>query len=222
MKAGALCLVVGLLSVGSMQAQKGPCPVGGAATDAAAAQQCMYFTMERFGVEVGAYTIVVRGDGKALYWESANLYGGAPGQMPWLPVSGATVKVIFAAEPVVRGGTCSSHVTNLPMGGKKKLVAWSQEGAVTCAFSSSQDAAVSAADAAFEAIAETLQAGERLAREHVHERLALPDELDALTAKAQAGKAIEVEMIAPVLQGLIDDDLVVDVVKKKAAGLMKQ
>ncbi|MES2392596.1 MAG: hypothetical protein V4555_13205 [Acidobacteriota bacterium] len=218
MKAAWLGLVL-LAGAGVMRGQAAGCPLAAANGDAG--KKCVYFTMERFGVEVGAYTIVVRGDGQAMYWETANLYGGAPGQMPWLPVGAETVKTVFAAESVVRGGACSSHVTNLPMGGKKKLVSWNGGGKVECAFSRSGDATVSAAEAAFEAMAETLQAGARLTREHLHERLALEPELDALAQKVHDGKAIEVQMIAPALQALIDDDLVVEVVKKKAGELLK-
>jgi hypothetical protein len=216
-KAGWICAVM-LAGVGLMQGQGAAvgCPVAGEGL----AARCMYFSMERFGVEIPAWTMVVRGDGKAMYWESANLYGAAPGSIGWLPVSAGTVTSVFAAEAPVRSGGCSSHVTSLPMGGRKKLVSWTGDGKVECSFSRSTDGTVSAADAAFEAMAETMQAGEKLAREHAHERLALEGELDALSAKVAAGNAIEVAMIAPVLEGLIGDDLVVDVVKKKAAALL--
>ena len=217
MKAAAVLLAMAACAAGA-RGQGSACPVAGAAADGAESQKCMYFSKEQFGVAVPAYTIVVRGDGKAMYWETANVYGGAKS---WLPVSAATVKMVFGAEPSVRAGSCSGHVRAMGMMSKKTLTAWSQAGQASCTFGSSDDATVSAAAAAFMAMAETLQAGVRVDSDHHRDRLGLERDLDEYIEEVKDGKAIEVQMVAPVLRTISLDDLLIDRVRDKAAGLLK-
>jgi hypothetical protein len=77
------------------------------------------------------------------------------------------------------------------------------------------------ATAAFEAIAETMQYGARLQHEHRFDRLSLDAEIDSLVAEAKEGRAIELQNIAPVLQSIVDDDRVIDRVRRKTARLLQ-
>lgn len=204
-------LTAALLPAARAHAQQTPCPFA-----AAGAQRCMYFTLERIGA---AYTLVLRDDGKALYWEGSGLHSG-PGQTAWMSVSAPTVKTIFDAEPSMRAGSCMAH-TRVGLGSKKTLTAWSPQGQTTCSFVTAEDPTVSAAANALTAMIETAQAGKRLDRDHHSERLALEGELDSFAADVQSGKAIEVPMIAPVLKSIVDDDTVIDRLRQKAAALLQ-
>lgn len=113
-----------------------------------------------------------------------------------------------------------SHVRAMGFGGKATMIAWGATGAATCSFVSSSDAAVSSASTTLQAIAEMLQGGERVDRDHHGDRLGLERDLDELIDRAKAGKAIEPQLIAVQLESIAGDDALVDRVRQKAAGLL--
>jgi hypothetical protein len=77
------------------------------------------------------------------------------------------------------------------------------------------------ATAAFQSIAETMQAGERLRHEERYDRLALDAEMEALLVAVHDGSAIEVDNIAFVLRPLIADEHVIGRVRREAARLLQ-
>jgi hypothetical protein len=220
MKRMWLAMSLAVLGTRTGHAQETVCPLHATGSDAAHAGRCLYFTMERFGVMVPAYTIVAREDGKLKYWENADTGSALAQRNPWLPLSPETMQLLLSAEASVRSGACTAHVRNLGFGGKATMTAWSSEGRTTCGFMNSSDSAVSAASAAFQAIAEMLQGGERLDRDHHGDRLGMERDLDELIDKAKAGKAIEPQLIAPALESIANDDAVVDRVRQKASALL--
>lgn len=197
------------------RAQQTACPYSDSASS-----RCVFFSMERFGVMVPAYTLVVLDDGALKYWENLDPRSAAGQRAPWLKLSDATTRTIVAAESSIRSGACMSHTRSMGFGGKATMIAWSTSGYASCSFSSSTDPSISAASAAFQAMAEMLQGGERIDRDHHGDRLGLERDLDELIAKAQAGKAIEPQLIATVLESIANDDAVVDQVRQKASGLL--
>jgi hypothetical protein len=217
-----LLLAMGLTALGARagRAQETVCPLHGTGTESAHTDRCLYFTMERFGVMVPAYTVAVREDGKLKYWENADAGSALAQRNPWLPLSAGTTQLLLAAEANVRSGACMAHVRNLGFGGKATMIAWSSAGRATCSFVSSSDPAVSSAATTFQAIAEMLQGGERLDRDHHGDRLGMERDLDELIEKAKAGKAIEPQLIAVALESIANDDAVVDIVRQKALGLL--
>jgi hypothetical protein len=66
-----------------------------------------------------------------------------------------------------------------------------------------------------------MQYGDRLQREHRYDRLGLDAEIDSLTSEAQADRAIELQNIAPVLQSILEDDRVMERVRRKAGRLLQ-
>ncbi|HLI77245.1 MAG TPA: hypothetical protein VKV02_09895, partial [Acidobacteriaceae bacterium] len=85
----------------------------------------------------------------------------------------------------------------------------------------SDDDRVNDATTAFEAVAETLQYGDRLAAKLRFDRLGLDTEVDGLQAAVTEGRALEVGNIAPILQTISDDERVMDRVRRKAARLLQ-
>jgi hypothetical protein len=75
--------------------------------------------------------------------------------------------------------------------------------------------------AAFQAIAETMQIGATLQHLHRFDRLGLDAEMDTLAAEAKEGNAIEMQNIAPTLQSIVDDERVIERVRRKAARLLQ-
>ena len=75
--------------------------------------------------------------------------------------------------------------------------------------------------ATFQAIAETMQRGERLQHDLRYDRLGLDAEMESLVAAKESGSAIEIGNIAPVLQALVEDDHVIDRVRRRAARLLQ-
>jgi hypothetical protein len=77
------------------------------------------------------------------------------------------------------------------------------------------------ATAAIQAIADTMQRGERLQHDLRYDRLGLDAEMEALVAAKESGSAIEIGNIATVLQALVQDDHVIDRVRRRAARLLQ-
>ncbi|SEF68826.1 hypothetical protein SAMN05421819_0826 [Bryocella elongata] len=196
-------------------AQQTACPYSDASSS-----KCVFFTMERFGLMVPAYTVVVLGDGEMKYWENAEPRSPAAQRAPWLKLTDGTKQTLVAAESSIRSGACMSHTRTMAFGGKTTMIAWSQEGYATCSFGASTDPTISAASTTFQAIAEMLQGGERLDRDHHGDRLALERDLDELIERAKSGKAIEPQLIATALESIANDDAVIDRVRQKANGLL--
>jgi hypothetical protein len=120
-------------------------------------------------------------------------------------------------------GNCETRNKHLARTGQKSI-AYARPGSDTwasCTFNYSDDKALMDAATAFQAIAETIQTGERLEHTHRFDRLGLDAQLDFLTSEAKDGRAIELQNIAPVLRSIIDDDHVIDRARRKAARLLQ-
>jgi hypothetical protein len=192
--AGLVFVALSMALAARGRAQQTICPYGDASSS-----NCIFFTMERFGVMVPAYTMVVLRDGALKYWENTDPRFPGVARLPWLKVSDGTTRTLVAAEASIRSGACMSHTRAMGFGGKATMIAWSAEGYVACSFSTSNDASVSDASATFQAIAAMIQGGEKLERDHHGDRLGLESDLD----------------------GLAGDDAIIDRVRQKAAGLLQ-
>jgi hypothetical protein len=139
-----------------------------------------------------------------------------------LQIGAATMKMLGLGQAVVATGACETRHKNIARTGRKTLAYEAAEGVVSCSFDYSDDEGLMDAVAAFQGVVETLQYGERLQHEQRFDRLSLDAEMQSLTAEVAAGRAIEVENIAGTLQGLVEDDRVMDRVRRAAARLLEQ
>ena len=140
-----------------------------------------------------------------------------------ITVTRATAERLRSAYKTVATGKCETKLKHLAQTGTKRL-AYTMDGSdvwSSCTFNYSDDAALSDATAAFQAIAETMQCGTRLQHEHRFDRLSLDAEIDSLVAEAKEGRAIELQNIASALQSIVDDDRVMERVRRKAARLLQ-
>ena len=180
----------------------------------------MHFGFEQAAQVVSRYEFNVYENGAGVYLERAT---GESAQKPdaGIRVSPATLATIFAAKDAVSADRCGTKMKNVADTGAKTLEYFAGGVKSSCVFHYSDDAKVRDAAEAFMAMAETLQMGERLAHERRFDRLGLDATLDSLIDEVKGGRAIEVQNIAPVLQGIVGDERLMERVRSKAAHLME-
>ena len=163
------------------------------------------------------WKVRLEADGAGTYSESGTATSAT---MP-LTVSVVTLERVRQGEHAARSGKCETKAKNIAQTGEK-TIRFEEAGKVAeCTFNYSDDQGLTGALAAFQAVAETMQFGERLQHDQRYDRLGLDAEIDSLLEAKQGGRAIEIENIAPVLQALVEDDHVIDRVRRKAARLLQ-
>ena len=187
--------------------------------------RALQFSLDRDGPGGVQYTIAVWEDGAGVYvskvLDGPVAVSGQPGEGKSIHVGPAVLKKLFAAVPMVEGGRCETHNKGIAKTGLKTLryAGAGREG--TCMYNYSDDDRVNDATGAFEAIAQTMQYGERLASKLRFDRLGLDAELDGLQGAVSEGRALEVGNILPVLQAISDDERVMERVRRKAVRLLE-
>jgi hypothetical protein len=180
------------------------------------------FHFDRSGVSQGRYTIQLQSNGVGAYWVGPpdfNLMEAVGVQK--ITFSPSTIQKVMAPQSIVKAGNCETRLKNIAQTGHK-VISFSKEGAsVECAFNFSDANSLNDAAAAFEGVAETIQMGDTLKHSLRYDRLGLDAEIDSLVDEVKSGSAIEIQNIAPVLQSLVDDDRVMERVKRKAAHLLE-
>jgi hypothetical protein len=210
-----LVVFVMLLSMPAVRAQDAEAPVDG-----------MSFAFEpRPEAQRPPYVFSVSAKGFGRYVERA-MTPDEPAAAPVvMQVSAPTLAVIEEAREAVEHagshGTCETKHKGIAKTGQKSLTFYKAGQSVTCTFEYSDDERVNRSAAAFQAMVETLQFGERLDHAHRFDRLGLDAEMDALVAENRAGRAIELQNIRRTLQSLVDDERVMERVRAKAGALLQ-
>jgi hypothetical protein len=182
---------------------------------------CVYFRFEMASSAVPKYTINVREDGKVHYWAGDLPETKEENSLPWLSASPATVKKIFDAVPFIHTDGCETHTKNIAKTGKKTLESYDGDQSSECVFNYSDEEKVNVATSTFQAIAETMQAGDRLKQKHRFDHLGLDAELDSLLTRTKDGSAIELQNIAPILKSIVEDDEIMSPSRRKAKSLLE-
>jgi len=163
------------------------------------------------------WTITVNPDRSGSYGEQAE---GAVSQP--LQVSPAVWQKLQAGVAAVRKGACETRQKGIAQTGRKTFTfVLGPSAPVSCTFNYSDVEALNEAANDFLALAEMVQEGAKLQRDHRYDRLALDADMDALLGEVGAGRAVEPGNIAPVLQAIVDDDRVIERVRRKAARLLQ-
>lgn len=198
----------------------------------AAAGSILTFTLDRTGAAAAHYSVQLdQATGKGVYRgavpvsgtsaPTAGTEGAAAAEGSPITVSAGALQKAFAAVPLVRSNRCESYRKGIAQTGTKTLRLVRNSTAAECSFNYSEDDRVNVATAVFEAVAETMQYGERLGRKLRFDRLGLDAEMEGLQAALSDGRALEVGNIAPVLQKIQNDDRVMERVRRKAAHLLE-
>ena len=163
------------------------------------------------------WKVRLQADGAGTYSEGASADAK---QMP-LTVSAATMERLRQGEHAAKSGKCETKAKNIAKTGEKTIRYETADKTAECTFNYSDDVGLMGATAAFLAIAQTMQHGERLQHDLRYDRLGLDAEMEALEAAQKSGSAIEIGNIATVLQALVSDDHVIDRVRRRAARLLQ-
>ncbi len=138
-----------------------------------------------------------------------------------ISVSVETMKRLGGGDSTVHSGQCESKQKNIAQTGRKSITYALGVALSHCTFNYSDDEDLNAVAAAFQAIAETVQAGDRLKQKHRFDHLGLDAELDSLLTITKDGRAIELQNIAPILQSIVDDDEMMSPARRKAKSLLE-
>lgn len=165
------------------------------------------------------WTVRLQADGAGTYVES----GSADAKPIPLTVSEATLERVKMGEHAAKSGKCETKAKNIAKTGEKTIRYQTADAdkPMECTFNYSDDAGLMGAAATFQAIAETMQRGEKLEHDLRYDRLGLDAEMESLVEAQKAGSAIEIRNIAPILQTLVSDDHVIDRVRRRAARLLQ-
>ncbi len=186
------------------------------------------FSFENAQLDPASYVIVLHEDGSGHYSSTPGLSSGAGDDVAPSPHDHA----IEIHDPLLAGffSTARSHhffdiaceATGLHVAftGKKLLAYTGPDGKGGCTYNWSRDPQINQMGNQMIAIGTTLEAGRRLAIEHVHSRLSLDAELENLDDAVKAHRALAIENIAPVLQSIADDENVMNRARMRARALL--
>jgi hypothetical protein len=178
------------------------------------------FDFQRDGLPVPHWSIEINADGSGHY-NDLSPTPAAPAQRA-IRVSESVRHRLDAGFSKVRAGNCETSARHIAQTGIKKIAYRSASGAwVSCTFNYSEDKGLMDAAAAFQEIVETLQEGDALEHSLRFDRLGLDAEIDEFTSEIHSGQAIEIANIAPVLESIVQDERVMDRVRRKAARLLQ-
>lgn len=117
------------------------------------------------------------------------------------------------------GDPCESHL-KVAFEGWKTFAYVGPQGQGSCTFNYSRDREIEALAESMVAVSQTILEGARIEVLLQHDRLGLDQEMDFLAQAVQDGRAQQVCAIRDILQRLVQDDAVLDRVRKRARSLL--
>jgi hypothetical protein len=204
-------------------------PVAALGRDGSAVAQ-IRFTYENPKLQPPKYAVTVGEDGNGHFRSEPGGPPPADGQsMPAeaqdrpIHVSKAIRESMFATARKNKRFAigCEDGGKNIAFQGTKTLAYEGPEGQGSCTYNWSKLSQIDKLTDRFEAIAATLDEGSKLQRQYEHGRLSLDSELELLDQMVLAGRAIELENIAPILRTIAGDDAVLQRVQRRARALLQ-
>jgi hypothetical protein len=163
------------------------------------------------------WTIRLTAGGLGSYSET----GTTEGSTQAIQVSQHTLERLSSGGAAAAGGRCETHQKRIAKTGEKTIRYFLLNASSGCTFNYSEDDGLMDAVSAFQALATTMQHGEQMQRDLRFDRLGLDEEMQSLVADVQAGRALEVGNLAPLLNKLAQDDRVIARVRRDAARLLQ-
>jgi hypothetical protein len=114
---------------------------------------------------------------------------------------------------------CESHL-KVAFEGWKTFAYVGPQGQGSCTFNYSRDKEIEGLADSMVAVSQTILEGARIEVLLQHDRLGLDQEMEFLTEAVQDGRAQQVCTIRDILQRLVEDDAVLDRVRKRAKSLL--
>ena len=193
--------------------------------DASAGRAGIRFTFENPRLEPAAYSLQIYEDGSGSYTTSIGS-GGSEAE--------PEVRAIRIHEPLrsklfqaARSDhffaiECEAPHSRVAFTGKKTLAYTGPDGAGSCTFNYSREQSVNQIASDLIGVAYTLEEGDRLKSEQLHDRLSLDAELESLTDAAQEHRALELGNIAPELESIANDEAVLERARTRARSLVSE
>ncbi len=175
------------------------------------------FELYRPGLSPDRWAITVDANGAGKYEDLSGAEQGPAGSVRAVHVSAVTQERLGAGYATVATGKCETKEKNIARTGDKHIV----YGEAACTFNFSDDEKLNDVAAAFQAIAQTVQTGDRLKHKHRFDHLGLDAELDSLLGSVKSGYAIELQNIAPILQSIANDEEMMTPARRKAKTLVE-
>jgi len=199
----------------------------------AKAQAVVSFQFERSGLPVPKFTLTLKEDGTGRYEAdqaempaTANSMRGQAAQHidRAILISSTTTSKIFKDARSLKDFNveCASNAKNIADTGKKTLTYTGADGSGSCTYNYSENKTVQVLTDRFEAIAFTMDEGRRFEFLHKYDRLGLDAEMITFSQEVDAGRALELGTISPVLASLVDDGAVIQRVRLKAKKMLEQ
>jgi hypothetical protein len=196
-----------------------------AASDGAASTAIVTFTLDFPQSEPTHYSIAVDARGHATYECAVKAEEDAEEQTyrTEFEMTAANRDRIFgwAKEAKYFSGTIDSGNRKLAFTGAKILSYQDGQRSATARYNYSNLEPVRELTALFQSMAGTLDYGRRLTYYHRYQKLALDEELRRMEGQAKNNELSEIQGVAPVLQGIVDDTSVINVVRARAKALIQ-
>jgi hypothetical protein len=190
------------------------------------------FTYENPKLQPQKYVLTVQEDGTGHYQsegggppndaEGAAAASAEPEDRP-IHISKEIRDAMFASarKNKLFASSCEDGGKNIAFQGTKTLTYKGPEGTGSCMYNWSKNSQINKLTEQFQAIAVTLEEGNKLKRQYEHGRLSLDSELEFLDQMVHDGRALEVENIAPILQTIAGDDAVLKRAQRRAQTLLE-
>ena len=187
---------------------------------AAPARPHIRFSVEDPQIQPRVYTLDINEDGSGTY--TAAYEAPSVQQVKRaIHIHGPLVSRLFqAARKDHFFASCADKRRRVAFTGKKTLAYAGPDGSGSCTFNYSRERDLNQITSALVAVGYTLQVGNRLRQEHRYDRLSLEDELESLQEAVRDGRALETENIAPELEAIADDKVVMDLARARARSLL--
>lgn len=104
--------------------------------------------------------------------------------------------------------------------GKKTLTYTDESRHFQTVYNHSENKAVEQLTALFQGISSTIEFGRKLGFKHKYDKLGLEDQLKAMEDAAASNNLAEIQIIAPILQSVADDDSVLNIARRRAKHLL--
>jgi hypothetical protein len=171
------------------------------------------------------YSIMVDNSGHGRYECAGSVTPGADPETyrTEFEVSGESREKIFEWAKQARyfSGNIDSGNRKLAFTGTKTLDYQDGQHDNSARYDYSNVAAVRQLTSLFQGMAATLEYGRRLTYYHHYQKLALDDELKQMETQAKNNELSELQIVAPILQEIVDDNSVLNIVRVRARELMQ-
>ncbi len=181
------------------------------------------FTLEWPEIKPQHYAISIESSGRAAYTAIDDLTKPGDPYIVKFEASAATREKVFALAR-------SLDYFSQPLDYKKHRIAFTGQKTLAytdpqrhseASFNWSQNPQAMELTHIFQAIANTLNAGQKLAYLRRHDRMGLNDELKEMELNAKDDYLQEVQTIAPILRSIADDSAVMDIARQRARRLLQ-